>query len=53
MITPGAAGVGAPLMHGGPQKDPVELLSQLVAMKDLGLLTEAEFAEQRARILGE
>ena len=36
-----------------PQKDPVELLSQLVVMKDRGLLTEAEFAEQRARILGE
>ena len=53
VITPGAAGVGAPPMPGGPQKDPVELLSQLVVMKDRGLLTEAEFAEQRARILGE
>lgn len=53
VITPGVAGYGASPMPGAPQKDPVELLSDLVALKDRGLLTDAEFAAQKARILGE
>jgi hypothetical protein len=55
VITPnamGAAGFGGP-SGGGAQPDPVELLSQLASLKDRGMLTDAEFAEQKARILGE
>ena len=32
--------------------DPIEQLKELAALKDQGILTEAEFAEQKARILG-
>lgn len=52
MSTPGAVDAGASPAPDITQKDPVELLSQLVAMKDRGLLSEAEFAEQKSRILG-
>jgi hypothetical protein len=31
--------------------DPIEQLTQLAALKDQGVLTEAEFAAQKARIL--
>jgi hypothetical protein len=52
VIGPGSAGFGAPPIPSPPQRDPVELLSELVTMKDRGLLSDAEFAEQKARILG-
>jgi Short C-terminal domain len=32
--------------------DPIERLKELAALKDQGILTEEEFAEQKARILG-
>jgi len=32
--------------------DPIEQLTQLAALKDSGALTEAEFEEQKAKILG-
>ncbi|CCM65439.1 MAG: SHOCT domain-containing protein [Candidatus Microthrix parvicella] len=52
VIGPGSAGSGARPIPGPPQRDPVELLSELVTMKDRGLLSDAEFAERKARILG-
>ena len=32
--------------------DPIEQLTQLAALKDQGILTEEEFAAQKAKILG-
>jgi hypothetical protein len=32
--------------------DPIEQLTKLAALKDQGILTEAEFAAQKAKILG-
>jgi hypothetical protein len=32
--------------------DPIEQLKQLAELKDQGILTEQEFAEQKAKILG-
>jgi Short C-terminal domain len=39
----------APAAAGG--SDPIEQLKELAALKDQGILTEQEFAEQKARIL--
>jgi Short C-terminal domain len=38
-----------PAGNGG--SDPIEQLKELAALKDQGVLTEEEFAEQKARIL--
>jgi hypothetical protein len=35
-----------------PAVDPIEQLTRLAALKDQGILTEAEFAAQKAKILG-
>jgi Short C-terminal domain len=35
-----------------PAADPIEQLKELAALKDQGVLTEEEFAAQKARILG-
>jgi hypothetical protein len=35
-----------------PAADPIEQLKELAALKDQGILTEQEFAAQKARILG-
>ena len=35
-----------------PQADPIAQLKELAALKDQGILTEEEFAEQKAKILG-
>jgi hypothetical protein len=40
----------APAANGG--SDPITQLKELAALKDQGILTEEEFAEQKARILG-
>jgi hypothetical protein len=40
----------APAAGGG--SDPIAQLKELAALKDQGILTEQEFAEQKARILG-
>jgi hypothetical protein len=37
---------------GNGASDPIEQLKELAALKDQGILTEEEFAEQKARILG-
>jgi Short C-terminal domain len=36
----------------GPSPDDIEQLKQLAALKDQGILTEEEFAAQKAKILG-
>ena len=38
---------------GGPTAENIEQLKELAALKDQGILTEAEFAAQKAKILGE
>jgi Short C-terminal domain len=35
-----------------PAADPIEQLKELAALKDQGVLTEQEFAAQKAKILG-
>jgi hypothetical protein len=35
-----------------PEADPIAQLKQLAALKDQGILTEEEFATQKAKILG-
>jgi Short C-terminal domain len=40
----------APAGNGG--SDPIAQLKELAALKEQGILSEAEFAEQKARILG-
>jgi Short C-terminal domain len=35
-----------------PAADPIQQLKDLAALKDQGVLTEAEFAAQKAKILG-
>jgi Short C-terminal domain len=35
-----------------PPADPIEQLKELAALKDQGILTDAEFAAQKAKILG-
>jgi hypothetical protein len=35
-----------------PAPDPIEQLKQLAALKDQGILTDQEFAAQKAKILG-
>ena len=37
---------------GGGGQDPIEQLKDLAALKNQGILTEAEFAAQKAKILG-
>jgi hypothetical protein len=39
-----------PAAQGG--SDPIEQLKELAALKDQGILTEEEFAAQKARVLG-
>ena len=41
-----------PAVSAGLQPDQIEQLTQLAQLKDQGVLTEEEFAEQKARILG-
>lgn len=36
----------------GPSQDAIEQLKQLAALKDQGILTEEEFAAEKAKILG-
>jgi hypothetical protein len=42
----------APPPPGNAGPDPIERLKELGALRDQGILTEEEFAEQKARILG-
>ncbi|MBS1885753.1 MAG: SHOCT domain-containing protein [Actinobacteria bacterium] len=43
----------APFAASSPPEDPVDKLAKLADLKDRGLLTDAEFDAQKARILGE
>jgi hypothetical protein len=36
-----------------PAPDPIEQLSKLAALKDQGVLTDEEFAQQKAKVLAE
>ena len=42
----------APPPAPAPAADPIEQLTQLAALKDQGILTDEEFAAQKAKILG-
>jgi hypothetical protein len=42
----------APPPQAPPPADPIQQLKDLAELKDQGILTEEEFAEQKARILG-
>ncbi len=41
-----------PVAAQGPTSDDIEQLKQLAALKDQGILTEEEFAAEKAKILG-
>jgi hypothetical protein len=41
-----------PAQAGNAAEDPIEQLKELAALKQQGILTEEEFAAQKARILG-
>lgn len=41
-----------PAPAAAPPPDPIEQLKQLAALKDQGILTDEEFAAQKAKILG-
>jgi Short C-terminal domain len=41
-----------PAPAAAPQADPITQLKELAALKDQGILTEEEFAAQKAKILG-
>jgi len=51
-----AEGPGQPMAEGqpaaAPQESPVEQLKELAQLKEQGILTEEEFAAQKAKILG-
>lgn len=42
----------APAAPAGPTPDAIEQLKQLGQLRDQGVLTEEEFAQQKARLLG-
>ena len=42
----------APAPAAAPEVDPIEKLKELGALRDQGILTEEEFAAQKAKILG-
>jgi Short C-terminal domain len=49
---PPEATAPAPPPSAGPTPDDIEQLKQLAALRDQGVLTEEEFAAQKAKILG-
>ena len=49
---PPAPAAPAPAAPAPAAPDPIEQLTQLAALKNQGILTEEEFAAQKARILG-
>jgi hypothetical protein len=42
----------APPPPAAPEADPIAQLKELAALRDQGILTDEEFAEQKAKILG-
>jgi hypothetical protein len=49
---PEPAPAPAPVAAAAPAADPIEQLKELAQLKDQGILTEEEFAAQKAKILG-
>jgi hypothetical protein len=49
---PQEAPAPAPAPSAGPTPDDIEQLKQLAALRDQGVLTEEEFAAQKAKVLG-
>jgi hypothetical protein len=49
---PEPAPAAAPVAAAAPAADPIEQLKELAQLKDQGILTEEEFAAQKAKILG-
>jgi hypothetical protein len=49
---PQAAAPAAAPAPAAPAADPIEQLERLGELRDKGLLTDAEFAEQKAKLLG-
>jgi predicted cobalt transporter CbtA len=47
-----AAPAPAPAPAAAPEQDTIAQLKELAALKDQGILTEEEFAAQKAKILG-
>jgi Short C-terminal domain len=47
-----AAAQPEPPPPAAPAQDPIQALKDLAALKDQGVLTDEEFAAQKARILG-
>lgn len=47
-----AAPAPAPVPAAAPEQDTITQLKELAALKDQGILTEEEFAAQKAKILG-
>ena len=47
-----AAPAPAPAPAAAPEQDTITQLTELAALKDQGILTEEEFAAQKAKILG-
>jgi membrane protease subunit (stomatin/prohibitin family) len=47
-----AAPAPAPAPAAAPEQDTITQLKELAALKDQGILTEEEFAAQKAKILG-
>lgn len=48
---PAAAAAAAPAASGGMSPDAIEQLKQLAQLKDQGILSEAEFEEQKHKLL--
>ena len=48
-----AAAPAPPAEEGPPAEDPIEKLKELANLKDQGILTEAEFDAQKAKILAQ
>jgi len=47
-----AAAAPAPAPAAAPAVDPIERIKELAQLKDQGILTEEEFAAQKAKLLG-
>ena len=52
LLHPGASRVGEAPPPGEPAEDPIAMLKQLGALHEQGILTDEEFAAQKAKILG-
>ena len=51
-LAPGEAAAAPPQAPPAPAADPIEQLTKLGQLRDQGVLTEEEFAAQKAKLLG-